>query len=207
MPSRMPKLVVVSCALALALALAACAGQSTQGGSAQGGQTNLTSLEAYPVADMSGYDCAPGYDTAYRFRTMTVAEVAAEMDKGSTFVLYAGYNHCPWCNSMLNPLNDVATERGIDIAYIDTRADPSWQSNMDMADYDLFVECFGDVLELDDDGKKHLYVPHMFFVKDGKLVGDHPGTVSSQENSSDPLTQAQIEELKGIINEHIDAIA
>ena len=165
---------------------------------------NYTSLEAYPKADMSGYACAADYNKEYQFRNMTVAEMVAEMDKGSTFVVYAGFNKCPWCNVMLNLLNDIAANRGIDIAYIDTRANPSWKSNMDIDDYDLLVERFGSVIPEDNEGKKHLYAPHCFFVKNGQLVHDHSGTVPSQAEPSDPLTEEEIDEYNSTINSYID---
>ncbi len=165
---------------------------------------SYTSLDAYPKADMSNYACAAGYDKEYQFRNMTVAEVAAEMDKGSTFVVYTGFNKCPWCNAMLNMLNDVALSRGIEIAYIDTRANPSWKSNMDIGDYDLLVERFGDAIPEDDDGRKHLYVPHCFFVKNGQLVHDHSGTVPSQAGPNDPLSEEEINEYTATINSYID---
>lgn len=192
---------IVLIGMTLALVLVGC----TQAPAQLGG--TYASLSAYPAADMSSYDCAAGYDKEYQFVNMTVREVAAEMEAGSTFMVYAGYNHCPWCNSMLNPLNDIALERGIKVAYIDTRADPSWQSNLDLLDYDLFVELFGEVLGEDENGIPHLYVPHCFFVKDGTLVADHAGTVPSQENSSDPLTEEQLVEFSTTINSCLDKLA
>lgn len=197
MRSVSTKLGVLMASVVLAISLAACGG---------GGRSAGSSLDAYPIADMSKYDCAADYKNDYQFVDMTVAQVAMEMDAGNSFVVYAGFDHCPWCNAMLNYLNDVAIERGIKIGYIDTRKDPSWQSNLDLADYDLFVEKFGSALPDDDEGRKHLYVPHVFFIKKGQLVDDHPGTVPSQSNSSDPLSDEQIAELRAIYNAGIDAI-
>ena len=98
-------------------------------------------------------------------------------------------------------LNDTAIEYGMDIAYIDTRKDPSWKSNTDMDDYDVFVNYFGNYLDTDSDGKKHLYVPHVFFVRHGVVVKEHPGTVTGHNDSSDPLTSEQKEELHEIYTE------
>ena len=190
---------VLACAIAMACALAACGGAGPSAPSAK-------SLASYPKSDLSSYDCAAGYDKEYQFVDMTAADIKAEMDKGSSFAVYCGYNHCPWCNSVVNELNDVLLERGEVLGYLDTRKNPAWQSNMDIDNYDTFVEMFGDVLPVDNDGKKHLYVPHVFFVKDGKLVADYPGTVPSQASPSDPLTEEQLEEYRTAINTNLDAI-
>ena len=194
----MKKLLLIR-AMLLALSLAACA-------NAPASSANYTSLEAYPVADMSGYACAADYDKEYRFRNMTVAEMAAEMDAHSTFIVYTGFDNCPWCNVVLNPLNDLATERGIEIAYIDTRSDPSWKSNLDLLDYDLFIERVGSVLAEDDNGVPHLYVPHCFFIRNGQLVHDHSGTVPSQASPSDPLSEEELKEYHDIISGYVDDI-
>ena len=191
-------LVILLCACALALA--AC----TNGGPVS--TEKYATLDAYPAADMSSYDCDAGYQGEYQFVNMTVKEVAAEMEAGSTFMVYAGFNKCPWCNVMLNPINDIALERGIKIAYIDTRADPSWKSNLDLLDYDLFVELFGSTLKDDDNGIPHLYVPHCFYIKDGQLVGDNSGTVPSQSSPDDPLSEEQLQEYRSIVNGHLDKI-
>lgn len=191
------KVVVLSLLVVAACFLAACAGPNK----------SLTSLDAYPASDMSSYDCARDYTATYQFVDMTVADIIAEMDAGSTFIVYAGYNHCPWCNSILNHLNDLAIDRDFKIGYLNTRAKAEWQSNLDITDYDVFAQRFASVLPDDDEGRKHLYVPHIFFIQKGQVVADHPGTVPSQEDSNTPLTEAQVEEFRATISGYVDRIA
>ena len=168
---------------------------------------SLEPLESlYPHVYFADYPCAEGYTSEYRLVDMTVAQVVEEMDAGRSFVVLTGFKDCPWCNAILNSFNDVLTERGIYAAYIDTRKDPEWQSNLDLADYDLFVERFGSALPVDDEGRPHLYVPHAFFVSDGKLVADRSGTVPGQQSPKDPLTDEQVEEYKSAVNANLDAI-
>ena len=87
----MKRIVLISFALAALMLLAACA-------QARGPAQPYTALDAYELADMSGYDCAATYEKDYQFVNVTVADVAAEMDAGTSFVLYAGFSTCPWCN-------------------------------------------------------------------------------------------------------------
>ena len=152
-------------------------------------------LDNYEYYDVSDYDGFKNYTRDFKFKGVTVKDVDKAIKDGESFVLYCGFKNCPWCNSMISILNDTAIEYGLDIAYLDTRKDPSWSSNMDIDDYDLFVKYFGDYLDTDSDGKKHLYVPHVFFIKDGVVVAEHPGTAPGHENASDELTGEQKETL------------
>ena len=183
----------------LAFALFAC----SSGGAARGS----AALEGYPTSDMSGYECAAGYDKSYAFVDVTVEQIAQEMAAGKSFAVYAGYADCPWCNVMLNTLNDAAVERGEVVGYLDTRKDPSWQSNLDLEGYDTFVELFGSALDADDSGTPHLYVPHVFYVKDGSLVWDKAGTAPGQVSPSDALTEDQKRQMADGFAEGFDKIA
>ena len=162
---------------------------------------NGSPFSGFADADVSDYDGFKNYTRELRFKDVTVKDVDKAMKAGKSFVLYCGFKDCPWCNRVISLLNDSAIEYGTDIAYIDTRKDPSWSSNLDIDDYDVFVTYFGDYLDTDSDGKKHLYVPHVFFIKDGVVVAEHPGTVTGHENSGDELTEEQKKELKEIYSE------
>ena len=50
-----------------------------------------------------------------------------------------------------------------------------------------------------DNGEKTLYVPDVYFVKDGKIIGNHLSTVDSQTDPYTPLTEGQIKELELIL--------
>ena len=158
-------------------------------------------LDNYDYCDISDYDGFKNYTRDLKFKSVTVKDIDKAIKDGESFVLYCGFKNCPWCNSMIAVLNDTAIQYGCDIAYLDTRKDPSWSSNMDIDDYDLFVKYFGDYLDTDSDGKKHLYVPHVFFIKDGVVVAEHPGTVPGHENASDDLTPEQKEKLTQTLEE------
>ena len=191
---------LLACALVLFAALATLSGCSP----APAKSTATDALADYAVSDMSGYSCAQGYEGEYRFVDMTVRDISSQMDAGNSFVVFAGYENCPWCNVLLNYLNDAATECGVRVGYLDTRRNPEWKTNMDIDDYDLLVQLFGEYLSVDDSGNKRLYVPMVFFVKDGKAYAAHAGTLPEQESPTDPLTPAQQQALK---QELVDSIS
>ena len=167
---------------------------------------NTLAFAGFESSDMTGYDGLKNYTRELKFVDITMDDVDKAMKAGESFVLYCGYKDCPWCNSIISIINDVAIEYGTDIGYLNTRRDPSWSSNLDMEGYDTFTKYFGDYLELDDDGVKHLYVPHIFFVKDGNVVSEHSGTAKGHENASDPLTQEQKDELTETLREGFSAV-
>lgn len=153
-------------------------------------------LGSFPASDMSGYACMEGYEGKTMFVDMTVTDILKQMDEGASFAVYAGFDTCPWCNSMLVPLNDEAASRNQLVGYLNTRADSSWKSNADIDGYDAFLQRFEGFVGTDDSGNPHLYAPHVFFISNGEVVGDHAGTVPSQENYEDELSASDIAELR-----------
>lgn len=197
-------LVIAGCA-ALSIALfVACAGCASPGLSSSQEQDSASTVHVvgtYEQADLSGYPCfRDSRRPMATYRNVTVPDVEKEIEAGSTFVLFVGYEDCPWCNALLPSLDEAAAWHGVPMLYIDARANPAWKSNMDIDGYDTFVSLFGNRLQTDGDGRKHLYVPHVFFVKDGVVAEDHTGTVPSQENPGDALTQGERDELEGVLD-------
>ncbi len=178
-----------------AVIFAGCGGASGTG----------TGLSAYEISDMSGYAIEElKGDTV--FRSMTVKDMEKEMKDKNSFAVYFGFNDCPWCKKVLPTLNEVAKKEGFDVGYVDTRKDPSWSSNLDIDDYDKFVELAGQYLDTDKEGKKHLYVPHVFFIKDGIIVDEHDGVVPGYDSPSDEMTDEQKKELEKVYKECFDKI-
>ena len=156
---------------------------------------------AYELADMSEYEFLEPYEKDFVFYDFTVKDILKEMEEGKQFIVYASSPKCPWCKSTTPILNDVAAEAGLGVAYLNTRKDPSWESNLDVTDYDLFAEAFEDCLPLDEEDRVHLYTPHVFFIRDGIALMDCPGTVSSYEDPDIPMTDEEKEEQKKLYAE------
>ena len=146
-----------------------------------------------PKADMSGYE---GFeDTDHVFVETNMKEVDDWMNGSKTFVVYFGFANCPWCIDALPILNNVAKENKETVYYVDTRKDPSWESNIDIDDYDLFIKNFEIFVTIDDEGIPHLYTPHVFFIKDGVVVYDHASTVDDHDATERELTEEEKEAL------------
>ena len=167
----------------------------------------LSDLSGFSAPDLSGYAGLEGYEQPLQFAEVTVKDVDALMKEKKSFVLMTSFANCPWCNAVISYVNDVALEEKATIALIDTRKDSSWQSNLDLLDYDLFVEDFGEHLDEDEDGIPHLYVPHVFFVKDGNVVYEHQGALPEMGSDAHmELNEEQKEALRDIYRQGFQAM-
>ena len=151
------------------------------------------------TVDLSGYESMADYEGESRMVDTTVKEITDLMDDGKSFVFFASYEACPYCNRIMPYLNDALAEADVYCGFLDTRKNPEWQTNMDIDDYDLFIERFGDYLDYDEEGKLHLYTPDFYVIKDGKAVDHHQGVITGADDPSQPLTFSQEKELRALL--------
>jgi predicted bacteriocin transport accessory protein len=149
-------------------------------------------------SDMSGYSNFADQET-HIYYDMTVKQMAEAMNEKRTFAVYFGYDTCEWCLDAVPVINEAAKESNQTVGYINTRAKPSWEKNTDIDDYDLLIEKVGEFLEYDENGIRHLYVPTLFFIKDGAVVEFHEGTLEGHNAKLRAMTAEEREELKQIL--------
>lgn len=112
-------------------------------------------------------------------------------------VIYFGYTTCPWCRNIVSPLVEVINDNNLDkLYYVDVHSVNA------KGIYDILDE----YLEFDNDGNKRLYVPDVYFIKDGKIVYHHLGSVDSYKDAFKGMNNKQLKELKNIYQEGIDLI-
>lgn len=117
-----------------------------------------------------------------------------------TGIIYFGYNDCPWCRNIVEPLLEIAEEENIDtVYYVDTHSIKSITDDL--------YKVLNDYLKTDPEtNKKRLAVPDVYFIKEGKIMTHHIGTVDSYNNSYLGMNKTQIEELKDIYRKGIEMI-
>lgn len=123
--------------------------------------------------------------------------------QNKTGVIYFGFPGCPWCRNMIPVLFEAAKNNNIDIIYY---FNPRDIRKSDNEDYNKLKEILNEYLSEDENGQKVLYVPDVYFIKDGKIVGHHLGTVDSQEDPTISLTDEEKNELLDIFNELFEKI-
>ena len=121
-----------------------------------------------------------------------------EIFENKTGVIYFGFPGCPWCRNMLPILFEAAKNNNIDIIYY---FNPKEIRSSDNDDYNKLISILNEHLKENEAGEKTLYVPDVYFVKDGQIVGHHLGTVDSQTNPMESLTDDQKQELLNIFDE------
>lgn len=141
--------------------------------------------------------------------------------KNKTGVIYFGFPECPWCRNMVPVLADAAKELGIKKIYyfnaLDMRDIKSLDDNGNIVtekegtkEYYELIEALGDSIGsyegLNDDSIKRLYFPTVVFVKDGKILNAHIGTLDSQEDPYVVLNKNQKNELKNIYIDNINKV-
>jgi len=132
-------------------------------------------------------------DTNAKVKYLELNQVI-EFFENKTGVIYFGFPNCPWCRNIIPSLLDLTSEEGYTLYYYN----PKDVRGTDNEDFKRLMNILDPYLTVNEEGVKTLYVPDVYFVKDGKIVGNHLGSVDSQTNPYEKLTQEQINELKQI---------
>ncbi len=118
-----------------------------------------------------------------------------EILESGTGVIYFGFPGCPWCRNMLPILFQAAQKNNIDtIYYLNPR-------EVSDEEHSKLIDVLKEYLDVNENGELTLYVPDVYFVKDGQILGHHLGTVDSQTDPYVILTEEQKEELLQIFDD------
>lgn len=150
---------------------------------------------------------------------VTESEVIKQLQKG-TSIIYFGFPECPWCRNLIPVLIDVAKDYGTSISYFNAlpiRDVKHLEKDKIVTDQegtkgyykivDLLKNELGEYEGLNDSSIKRLYFPTVVFVKNGKVIGVHTGTVSSQKDPYKALTGKQRKELVKELEKYFDEIS
>ncbi len=135
------------------------------------------------------------------FVDATVDDILDIFKKG-TGIIYFGYPESKFCQEVVSTLDEISTENDIEeIYYLNVEK----LKEDSPSDYQKIKEEVKDYLEYEDkDGNLMLYLPDVYFVRDGKIIGNHISTnkshdelVNEQGNWVD-LDDSEKSELKNI---------
>jgi len=136
-------------------------------------------------------------------KQITLADFLDKVDNDETFAVIFILDGCVWCEAAFPVFKDVTTknlDKTYYINFTDAQNETNYQENF--SSLELYLT---DYLTIED-GEAVFYIPHAFFIKDGKVVSDHVGTVSSHDANSAPMTDTQTAELSGYYQDGFDAI-
>lgn len=150
-------------------------------------------------------------------------EIIDILDNG-TGIIYFGYPECPWCRNAIPVLLEAASELNVENVYymnlkderdtIEVLEDGTLKTTKEGTEgYKKLLTRLDAVLNeyvLEDlngnevkTGEKRIYVPLVVFVREGKVVGIHSDTVSSQTN---PYVTLNTEQKNELLDIYIDLI-
>lgn len=171
--------------------------------------------EEYEAVNKTGLDITIPENNKMKYASFI--DVMNLLENG-TGVIYFGFPECPWCRNIVPVLINSAEDTEIEeILYFNALSirdkkhlDEFGNIITDQEgtnEYYQLVEKLSSILGpyegLNDDMIKRLYFPTVVFVKDGKIIGSHIGSVESQTDPSIKLTKAQTDELYQIYTENI----
>ena len=127
------------------------------------------------------------------FKMVNAKEAYELLDDEQAIVMF-GFKECKWCKSYLPILNEVVTENNVPVVYY-CNIKEDRKNNTE--DYKKLVEKLKDYLYEDADKNKRIYVPDVYFVKNGKIVGHNNDTsVIEGTDTNEYYTENAKKELK-----------
>ena len=119
-----------------------------------------------------------------------------------TGIVYFGFPTCPWCRNVVEPLIKLANQENVTLYYINPKVMRDAQNKT----YLSLVKKLDSYLDTGENGNKVLYVPDIYFIKDGKIMAHHLGTVDSQKDPYQKMNEKQAKEFESIILKNIQKI-
>lgn len=190
------------CVLMCVLCLCACSGKKDN--------TTTNSNIVNSVELKTSTFSTDGYEFFDKNATIAIKKIGFNealrmFDEKGTGIVVWGYQGCPYCQRALPVLNDAAVESGINVYYVDLRAndiadmsDDEWATS-----FSSLMNYLESILTIED-GEPVMYVPEVVAIKDGTIVDHHLSLVDSFDSSvQNEMTEDQKLEL---INIYLDMI-
>ena len=134
------------------------------------------------------------------------AEEIIKIMQNGTGVVYLGFPECPWCQTYVKYLDEVAKEVGVDkIYYYNIYNDRKNNTN----DYRKIVSLLGENLQFDEEGNLKIFVPNVSFHVDGEIIGNDYETsldTAGLNNPDDYWNEERISNLKSKLKIYMEAI-
>lgn len=150
---------------------------------------NITDSERF-FRDYNGVSV----DNVYKYVT---AKEAIELFKSDEAVIFFGFKECIWCQEYAPILNNYAKENNVEtIYYVDIKEDRANNTE----EYQEIVKLLEKYLEVDDNNNKRIYVPDVYFIKEGKIIGHNNDTSTQVGADIEEYYEQNGEALKEKIN-------
>lgn len=156
-------------------------------------------------ANMSSYQ---GFtDEEHVFLETDLSKANKLITSSDQAIVYFGFSSCPWCIELLPVLNEQVKSAGLQVNYVNVRPNGSDDlRTIENRDYVTLLKNLDEFLMVDENGAKRMGVPFVAFIKDGKIVDTHVGTLPDHDAKERKMTVAEVLELNQIIQQKINKI-
>lgn len=142
------------------------------------------------------YPSLVGKDTIIHY--VDGEDVVEKLSKKDNAIIMFGFKNCPWCQSAISYVDEIAKEKGYEeVYYLDIK---DMRDNEESEDRDIYLSIYNTIKEKIGNPDK-IYAPTVIVLKDGEITGYNEGTVVSHERvdgTLPPMTDEQKEELRQI---------
>lgn len=120
-------------------------------------------------------------------------EEAKALIEGGTGVLALGFPSCQWCQEAFPILDNVASDLNVNnVYYLNVRGLTRGEED---TEYEQIADLLQDYMGTNEEGEMVIYVPDVFFIKDGEVIAHHLGTTEDHDAHERQMTEDEIEEL------------
>ena len=127
----------------------------------------------------------------------------SKIENRETFIVYFGYEDCPWCNCVVPILHEVSIEKDMPVYYMDFNNSVNKENVSGMKQ--ISELCGNDQQGLKE-GQFAFFFPTVLYIKQGEVYKVHVGTVSGHNGFVDPLTEKQKERLAYQYNKEFEGL-
>lgn len=134
------------------------------------------------------------------FEYVTIDQVLDILENKSGIIFF-GNSDCEWCVASVKILNQALTYKNVDKVYY---YNPKNIREKNTEKYKKLIELLGDNLEKDENGEAYLYLPDVYFVKNGKIIGHNNDTATMSGTVDEAMNDKNKKELK---NKYLELIS
>lgn len=134
------------------------------------------------------------------FEYATIDEVLDILENGKGIIFF-GNSDCEWCVESVEVLNEALNYKNIDKVYY---YNPKSIREKNTKKYQKLIKLLGDNLEKDENGDPYLYLPDVYFVKNGKIIGHNNDTATMNGTVDEAMNENSRKELK---NKYLELIS
>ena len=136
------------------------------------------------------------------YDSIKLRDTIEKFNNNETFAVFLHQTACPYCREAEPVFRDFVISHGYQAYELNFTEAYKNEAEYYSADKDILFKIIDEVLRWDDEWQEYtLFVPEFVFVKDGKIVYEHCGTVDTHDPYEAPMTEAEIKELEGYFAE------